>query len=235
MTSAVKIFSIAATGFLVLSGAAQAVTLDATTWLNADDPIKENQSGTSTTGDGFVTIHGNGDLAVVTDFTVAPGFDFSGTVMAPEDDDILGWVFGYEDGFNNFRISWTGGEDHDWEAGPRFGGLMLVEEDAGVTDVLFREPNLLWTAGTAYDFSLSVTEAEIAFLLQEDGSDLGYWSVLGDFSGINGQVGVFTRSNGASFYNLSDVPLSSVPVPPALPMLLGGAGALFLLGRRRKS
>jgi hypothetical protein len=222
-------------GSLGLAPLAGAVTLDASSWINADDPIKENQSATSETGDGFINIIGNGDLAVVSDFSVGSSFDFSGNVYAPADDDIMGWVFGYQDGFNNYRVSWTGGEDHDWEAGRRFGGLMLVRETGGMTDVLFRNASLLWTAGIAYEFTLTVRDSAIGFLLREGGSLISESWAEGDFTGISGSVGVFTRSNGANFYDLNDEPLSAVPVPPALPLLLAGAAALAWVGRRKKA
>ncbi|WP_425091442.1 hypothetical protein [Tropicimonas sp. S265A] len=236
----------AAVLMLCTAGGASAVTLDATDWINADDPIKENQSGTSATGDGFVNIYGNGDLAVVTNEIVSSPFDFSGTIYAPEDDDILGLVFGYENGFNNYRITWTGGEDHDWEAGRRFGGLMLVSEDEGVTDVLWRDESLLWSARVEYDFSLSVATDRISFELREAGASLTGFSVGGDFSGVAGRVGVFTRSNGASFFNLDDAPLPPLPsaaatplavtpLPGGLPLLLGGAGLLLWVRHRRPS
>jgi len=225
---------LAIAGFAALMGvqSAQAVTLDASTWIDADDPIKENQSATSETGDGFVSIRGNGDLAVVTDYAVAPPFQFSGQFSAPGDDDILGIVFGYEDGFNNYRITWTGGEDHDWEAGPRFGGLMLVREDDGVTDVLFRNASLLWTAGIEYTFSLSVDAAQTSFDLAEGTNVLASFTVMEDFSDAAGAVGVFTRSNAANFYALSDETVNVIPVPGGMPLFLSAAGLLFWVGRR---
>lgn len=233
-------FAAAVAAGILLAGPSWAVTLNATSWIDADDPIKENQSGTSETGDGYVYIHGNGDLAVVTDYNVTGGFDFSGTVHAPTDDDILGWVFGYEDGQTNYRISWTGGEDHDWEPGAAYGGLLLVREDEeeDITEVLFHDSDLLWKAGVHYDFSLSTTDDAISFELWQDETVLTQFSVFGDFADISGAVGVFTRSNGAHFTDLSDEPLATLvttPLPGGLPLLLGGAGILWFVKRRRNA
>lgn len=221
---------------IAVASAAGAVTLDASAWINGDDPIKENQSGTSTTGTDFVEIHGNGDLAVLTDYTLATPFDFSGHAYAPEDDDIFGVLFGYVDGFNNYRISWTGGEDHDWEAGRKYGGLMLVKEKNGRGETLWRDPDLMWLAGVEYNFWLHVDYEEVSFELREGNTVLADFMVAGDFSGVEGRAGVFTRSNPAKFYNLSDQPLPplhAAPLPGGLPLLLGGAGLLMWHKRRR--
>lgn len=229
---------VAAVGSFCLASPTWAVTLNASSWIDADDPIKENQSGVSETGNGHVYIHGNGDLAVVTDYTVTGGFDFSGNVFSPTDDDILGWLFGYVDGQTNYRISWTGGEDHDWEPGGRYGGLLLIEENEqeDITDILFHDPDLMWTAGIEYAFSLSTMDTEISFELRQEQTVLADFSVLGDFADISGAVGVFTRSNGTHFYNLDDEPLAplvATPLPGGLPLLLGGAGILWFTKRRR--
>lgn len=219
-----------------LGTAASAVTLDASAWINGDDPIKENQSGTSTTGEDYVHIHGNGDLAVLTDYTLATPFDFSGHAYAPSDDDIFGVLFGYVDGFNNYRISWTGGEDHDWEAGRKYGGLMLVKEVDGKGETLWRDPDLMWLAGVEYNFWLHVEYDQVGFELREGSTVLADFTVAGDFAEVNGRAGVFTRSNPAKFYNLSDQPLAplvATPLPGGLPLLLGGAGMLWFAKRRR--
>ncbi|MEM8579636.1 MAG: hypothetical protein AAGF50_00375 [Pseudomonadota bacterium] len=227
---------LATVGSFAVAGASGAVTLDASAWINGDDPIKENQSGTSTTGSDYVHIHGNGDLAVLTDYTLATPFDFSGHAYAPADDDIFGVLFGYVDGFNNYRISWTGGEDHDWEAGRRYGGLMLVEESNGEATTLWRDPDLMWLAGVEYNFWLHVDYEEVSFELREGNEVLADFSVFGDFTDVDGRAGVFTRSNAVSFYNLSDQPLAPLhvtPLPGGLPLLLGGAGLLLIRKRRR--
>lgn len=218
---------------VVVSGfAAQASTvpinLDARNWINADDPIKESQTAISVMSEKGVAIgHDpnrtnrslNQNLAVVSDFITTTPFSFSGSVRAPEDDDILGLLFGYQDGQNNFRFSWTGGEDADWEAGRTvdetgqkrgYQGAMLVQEVDGKATTLAHIDGLYWQAKKSYAFELLVTELgehgtsdfrTIIDLAITDGSDsIVSLSAESDLAS-NGRVGVFTRSNSALFWN----------------------------------
>jgi hypothetical protein len=218
---------------LVFSGyAVQASTvpinLDARNWINADDPIKESQTAISVMSKKGVAIgHDpnrtnrslNQNLAVVSDFNTNSPFSFSGKFRAPEDDDILGLLFGYQDGQNNFRFSWTGGEDADWEAGRTvdehgnehgYQGAMLVQEIGGKATTLAHLDGLFWQPERQYAFELEVTELgvrgssdfqTVIDLVINSGSDSVF--SLSANSGLvtDGRVGVFTRSNSALFWN----------------------------------
>ncbi len=223
---------IGATVIVVSGFSAQAatvpITLDARNWVNADDPIKESQTAVSVMSEKGVAIgHDphrtnrslNQNLAVVSDFITTTPFSFSGSVSAPEDDDVLGLVFGYEDGQNNFRFSWTGGEDADWEAGRTvdehgnkrgYQGAMLVQEVDGKATTLAHIDGLFWQAKKTYTFELLVSEIgelgasdfrTIIGLAITDGKDsIVNLSAESDLA-THGRVGVFTRSNSALFWN----------------------------------
>ena len=196
--------------------------------MNADDPIKESQTAISVISEKGIAIgHDpfrtnrslNQNLAVVSDFTTSSPFRFSGSIRAPEDDDILGLLFGYQDGQNNFRFSWTGGEDADWEAGHTvdengdkhgYQGAMLVQEIGGKATALAHLDGLFWKARKTYVFDLLVTELgtrgtsdfrTIIELAITDGTNpiVNLSAQSNDVS--DGRVGVFTRSNSALFWN----------------------------------
>ncbi len=204
------------------------INLDARDWMNADDPIKESQTANSVTSEKGVAIgHDpfrinrslNQNLAVVSDFTTSSPFRFTGNLRAPQDDDVLGLLFGYIDGQNNFRFSWTGGEDADWEAGrtiDEFGnqhgyeGAMLVQEVDGKAETLAHLDGLFWQAKKNYAFDLLVTEfgsrgssefrTIIDLVITSGKEQVLSFSAESD-SVADGRVGVFTRSNSALFWN----------------------------------
>ena len=249
------------------------ITLDARDWMNADDPIKETQTAISVMSEKGIAIgHDpyrtnrslNQNLAVVSDFTTSSPFSFSGSMRAPEDDDILGLLFGYQDGHNNFRFSWTGGEDADWEAGRTvdehgvkrgYQGAMLVQEVDGKATTLAHLDGLFWRPNKTYAFELLVTE-----LGERGTSDFRTIIDLAVTNGSNsvlnlsaesdlvsdGQVGVFTRSNSALFWNpeaskFAKSELESIenggnlianPLPPGILQILAAFGLLAFLRRR---
>ena len=241
------------------------INLDARGWVAADDPIKESQTANFHADEGGVVIGHDPDrtnrslnqnLAVVSTVTHNGPFTFSGSLIAPEDDDVLGLVFGYQDGQNNFRFSWTGGQDADWEAGRYtdadgvehgYEGAMLVREQAGTAETLAHDPLSFWTAGIAYDFTLSVSETLLEMEVLKGARSVVHFATAGLFD-TAGRVGVFTRSNSALFRNSSGFGLdrdalasfdefrdiAAVPVPAALPMLLVVMTGLFGFGRARR-
>ena len=73
---------------------------------------------------------------IVSDFETLGDFSFSSDFRMPNNDNVVSFVFGYQDNNNHYRLSWGGGTQQD----VNFGGLSILR----VLDApLLRVPRIL--------------------------------------------------------------------------------------------
>lgn len=234
---------LAAMAVFAVSVAAAPVAPDVATWAPAPDPdLGETRTDVTATQQTITFLSTKAFRiedrygAYVSDVSSSGIFDFSGSMLTPVSDRVKGIVFGYEDGLNNIRIGWGGGGGTDSNVSPEPGGLFMIEETAGVASLLYHDASNNWTAETSYDFRLRVTGSLVDFEVRDGTTIVGSFTetVTRDTAG---KFGVYVGGQPAMFsnllYDLDTGRVPAVPLPAALPLLLGGLGALGLLRRRR--
>ena len=225
--------------FIASPGVAAPVDTSLWTVSNAGLQYDIGSSNAVTTGGTSVTVSGNSQSTVTSDFSQSGDFIYSGTMRAiAGDNDNMGVTFGFADVANHYRLGWEGGGFGDSPATPGLGssganGLFLVVEQGGVGSVLFQNATLNWVLNTDYDFTISRTGNDISFEIMQGVTTLESQTVT-DNTFLSGQVGVYTESQSATFANLDHTDLSVVAVPePGTLLVLGFALAGLGFARRR--
>lgn len=236
-----KLIAAGAVASLLLSSPAAATVVDTALWTTLTSPGLQFNSGgsdTVTKSGTSVSVVGNRQSTVVSNFSQSGDFVFSGRMSAgPSDNDNMGVTFGFSDLSNHYRLGWEGGGFGDIGSGSLgasgANGLFLVVEQGGVGSVLFQNASLNWALNTDYDFTVSRTGNDISFTILQ-GLTVVESQTVTDTTFLSGQIGVYTESQAAEFSNLAHTDLSVVAVPePNTLFVLGFALAGLGIARRR--
>ena len=160
-----KLIAAGAVASVFLSSPAAATVVDTALWTTLSSPgLQFNAGGSDTvTNSGTsVSVVGNRQSTVVSNFSQSGDFVFSGRMRATNsDNDNMGVTFGFSDLSNHYRLGWEGGGFGDIGSGglgaSGANGLFLVVEQGGTGSVLFQNATLNWATGTDYDFTVSRT------------------------------------------------------------------------------
>lgn len=227
----------AALAFSAASAAgAQAASVDTATWSTVNN-IGQSCGAGSWVASGASASHGSNQCtARVSDFSLAGDFGFTGTMRSTgSDDDNMGVVFGYTDNANNFRMGWEsrlgGGGGYGDISGAR--NFWIVRESGGVSNALVTTGDR-YVKGRTYEFSIMSVGGDIMYSLYDTvAMSFVVNGTVAAGGSTDGRVGVYVESQSAVFGDLAAAKKAVVPLPAALPLLVGGLGALGAVARRR--
>lgn len=212
-----------------------------------------------------------GNTAVVQTINADPSFylnnlnqtsytiDGSWEVLSRNDDDYMGFVFGYENSSNFYLFDWKRGNQNyagqtalagmtvKKMTGPNGDGLTdlsLAEfwentTDVGNVDILATNhaTDKGWASNVLYDFHLVFNETFGEFSIEVKQGDTSLWDVtIADSTFNGGQFGFYNYSQAnvryAGFEQTGGVPVI-VPEPASFGLLGMGLAAIFLARRKR--
>lgn len=216
---------------LAAATSAQAVVVDTSLWTTAVSPsANSGPTGLTSAGGNQAVQNSNSYGTIVSDFSFAGDFNFSGsmtpTTVSFNDNDILGLVFGWQDASNHYRLGWEQGGYNDPATGAS--GMFLVKELAGVSTVLFQQETF-WADNVDYNFIVGRTGNDISFDLA------GISQSFTDTTFMSGNVGFYTESQTARFGGLASAPQAPGTVSEPAPFALIGLGLLGMLFARKRS
>jgi PEP-CTERM motif len=154
--------------------------------------------------------------AIVSDFTSVGDFNFTGSLFMPNDSDVAGLLWGFQDPNNHYRLSWdssgrvkrvglTDGpyERPDLLAGPnpdRPGskGLSIVKEVNGVSTFLATNILLRWQKSVSYSYRVRRTGSNL-FVSLLQGQQTLFSTTITDTTFMSGKVG-FNTAGVEVFY-----------------------------------
>jgi hypothetical protein len=171
--------------------------------------------------------------AIVSDFSSTGDFNFSGSLFMPNDSDVAGLLWGFQDRDNHYRLSWdasgrvkrpglTDGpyERPDLLAGSNPGqpgsrGLSIIKEVNGVSTFLATNILLPWQKSVSYDYSISRTGDNL-FVSLLRGQQTLFSTVLADTTFMSGKVG-FNTAGVEVFYGNTQFSNILPPVASEIP------------------
>jgi len=200
--------------------------------------------------------------SLVSDFTSSGNFTFSGSLFMPNDNDIAGLLWGYQDADNHYRLSWGSPRvkrgqfpDGSYDTGPYerpdlvvdpnnnnepgYKGLTIVKEVDGVSNILSSNTSLSWQRSIHYNYSVSRIGNDLSINLIQ-GEETLFSTIITDTSFMSGRIG-FNTAGVEVFYGntqFSDSSLNTKPVPEPITLLGSGLalgfGVLFKKEYSRK-
>ncbi len=153
--------------------------------------------------------------AIVSDFSSTGNFNFTGSLFMPNDNDIVGLLWGYQDPNNHYRFSWGSGrvkrpgltdgpyERPDLLAGPNTGqpgsrGLSIVKEVNGVSTFLATNIPLQWQRSTQYDYRVNRAGNNLLVSILQ-GQQTLFSTTIADTTFMSGKIG-FNTAGVETFY-----------------------------------
>jgi hypothetical protein len=154
--------------------------------------------------------------AIVSDFTSTGDFNFSGSLFMPNDSDVAGLLWGFQDRDNHYRLSWdTSGrvkrvgltdgpyERPDLLPGPNPGqpgskGLSIIKEVNGVSTFLATNILLPWQKSISYNYRVRRTGNNLLVSLLQ-GQQTLFSTTIADTTFMSGKVG-FNTAGVEVFY-----------------------------------
>ncbi|NUM36008.1 MAG: hypothetical protein HUU50_15810 [Candidatus Brocadiae bacterium] len=156
---------------------------------------------------------------------------FSGTFRTTgSDDDMIGFIFGYQDMDNHYRFGW---DSYDYNGGYAdlggTNGMRVIKEVAG-TNYFLAQNSTRWQRNVYYNFSVtrSSSNFNVKIVRQSDAA------VLMDYTGTDsqfsiGNVGIYTASQSPVYFsNIS----MNVPEPATFLMMFGTFLSILFYKRR---
>ncbi len=220
-------------------------------WIQTDNP-RDGYTGTWSQAGSEVKSPDFG--AIVSDFSTTGDFVFSGSFRTEaQDDDIIGFIWGWQNADNNYRFGWdafdfnnghvdwlgtNGIDNHPTASGVR--GMRVLEEALGINTFHSQQGTspTAWSRNTLYDFSVSMVGNDFTVLITEGASTL-LDVTFNDDSFPTGRIGLYTSSqpnvyfSNIDFTDNSTQEGGSIPAPTTLALL--GIGLAGLGYRRKKS
>jgi len=197
------------------NASASLITVETNNWTGEAGPTITNGTPSWTTGSDSANTNGLNSGSLISDFSLSGDFNFSGILHTPSaGSEHLGFVFGWQDHDNHYRLGWT-------ENGFHNAGIHLIQEKDGISSFLFQQDHFP-QPDSNYNFFVGRTGNEILFSLG------GIEQSFTNTSFMNGHVGLYTEFQDAGFSQLSVT--TSVPEPSTLAIL--GLGLLGLTSRK---
>ncbi|MGK7932295.1 MAG: PEP-CTERM sorting domain-containing protein [Microcystaceae cyanobacterium] len=192
--------------------------------------------------------------SLVSDFDLLGDFTFSGSFFMPNDNDIVGLLFGYQDRDNHYRLSWGSSrakrgfypDGNHLPQGPyeRFdlsapevgvdeigsGGMILLKEENG-TSTFFENTfdyNLRWQTDVLYDFSIRRISDDL-FIDIAEGENSVFSTMITDTTFMSGKVGFNTAGVEVFYGNIIAQENNTQILPTTVPeplTILGSVSAL---------
>jgi len=227
---------------LAVSGAAQSALIDTSLWSAQQGPQTDPRTCAWATGGTAATCGSNTESSLISNFSLAGDFVYSGSLasVTPGDSDNIGFVFGWQNAANHYRVGFEGpvggpGGDYGDVVVPQGGtgarGFWIAEESGGVGTLLYNNPSVRYSGTNVYDFSVARVGANLTVRLSQGATTLVNQTVSSS-TFLSGNVGVYVESQGARFFNLAASEVrTGVPAPGALSLL--GLGLLSIGALRR--
>jgi hypothetical protein len=154
--------------------------------------------------------------AIVSDFSLTDDFTFAGSLFMPNDSDVAGLLWGFQDRDNHYRLSWdTSGrvkrvgltdgpyERPDLLAGPNPGqpgsrGLSIVKEVNGVSTFLATNILLPWQKSVSYNYRVRRTGSNLLVSILQ-GQQTLFSTTIADTTFMSGKIG-FNTAGVEVFY-----------------------------------
>lgn len=191
--------------------------------------------------------------SIISDFTLnaSPGFTFSGRFRTTgSDDDILGFIIGYQDLGNHTRFAWDAfdvnsgwGDDTGTNGVPNWSGdytdvhgVRVLQEISATNTFLFQDPGpngaRKWLRNTNYDFEVTVSGSSLSVVVDRVGvgNILNYSGTAG--ADLSGNVGLFAASQSPVYF--SNLEYAVVPVPGAAVLGMIGISMVGAYTRKRR-
>ncbi|MDJ0845099.1 PEP-CTERM sorting domain-containing protein [Crocosphaera sp.] len=194
--------------------------------------------------------------SLISDFDLLGNFTFSGSFFMPNDNDIVGLLFGYQDSDNHYRLSWgsnkvaRGFDEQGKQLRPhgpyeRFdlsseqagvdeigsGGMVIAKEENGITSFYENtfDFDLRWQTDVWYDFSVSRIDESLLIDITESMNSV-FSTTITDTTFMSGKVGFNTAGVEVFYGNIvaqeNNPQIGTTAVPEPLTIL----GAGFAIG-----
>jgi hypothetical protein len=168
-------------------------------WTKMESPISETNNTVWSAVDGLVVSSPDHSGSLISDFSVAGDFTFTGTMEAPGDNDTMGLMFGFQDIHNHYRLSFSGGGTQEQY------GLTVVRELSGSDTYLASDSGLTWVAGMLYDFSIAREGNNLTINVSHGGTSL-FDRTVANTTFTSGRVGFHVYGQTAEYGNIEVVP-----------------------------
>ena len=166
-------------------------------WANVGNPRDGNSGTWSISGSSIVSPDSG---ARISDFSMGDG-TFSGTFRTSgNDDDIIGFIFGYQDMNNHYRIGW---DSYDYNGGyADIGGshgLRIIKEVGGTNNFIYTN-SIRWQRNVNYDFSITRSGANYQVIINKGATNILNYTT-NDSQFAIGKVGIYTASQSPVYFS----------------------------------
>lgn len=187
--------------------------------------------------------------SLISDLVLTGDSIFSGSFMAPNDNDIIGLLWGYQDKDNHYRLSWGSGrvnrgtlgtgpyERPDLPSGQSYpneigsAGLTITAIVNGQKNFLYSDFKLRWERNQIYDFSINRSQNDLIISIK---TSLGtiFSNVFTDNNFLSGKVGFNTAGVEVLYgkINLTNLTTDKIASSTAIPEPVTLIGTLTAIG-----
>lgn len=195
-------------------------------WTTMGDP-RDGTSGTWVLSGSEVSSPDSGSK--ISNFTMADG-TFSGSFRTTgADDDIIGFIFGFQDLSNHYRFGWDAADYNSGYADVGgTNGMRVLKEVAGSNTFLVQN-STKWQRNVLYNFSVTRTGSDISVFVGINGGATLLNYVGTDTQFMVGKVGIYTASQSPVYF--SNLQVTSTPEASSVVMLVLGVLSYFWIKR----